>query len=1207
MSGGKGGDQVIGYKYYLGLDFSWCHSPIDRVTAFFLDNREIYRGCFDEGSISIDKPELFGEIEGGIKGTVDLEIGDESQTANTYLTNVIDGDVPAYRGVTRTVWRGSNESGSGRACYVGNNPYLKRMSAEIQRIYKRTVDGVAVDQWQKDIAGVPLIDPDTRGLEFYSGDIQEQSLFVQMDLSSASNGYTGRNGNITGGGMGIASAKQAVIDSLEDIKQAIGPSGSLDIGVGYIRFTTGAQNNSSNNPSNVDVYEAPVPNYQGKSGPYDLPKRGWIMKEAATASDIEDLIGFVNDFVVVPDTVGQFPAAPLEPFQMFLDNATEAFASLSTSKLRGSVVYSALVSDETTLSELETLIESWNSLLTTNSGGDQPIKAVYGPNYSQYNSGGINTATDTLGTSGNAYVGVGMTYPVGTQRDGDWRISSGGWYLIADEAETSSNTYYQQTGPSAPYSVGERDLVDNPAGSPDGKLLSIPGENDKTWYYGPYMDSGIYAGNFDVSEHYQRNETGPTTLEVRRGTEYQPYNPWGNDNQKFSTDYNGFEVTDGPSPGIYLEGVCGGYVEMNPAHIIRECLTDQQWGLGLPEADIDETSFAAAAQTLYDERFGVSMVWDTETPIEDFVNAVLNHIDAVLYVSRSDGLWHLVLIRDDYDPDALDEYTDADVVEWSNVSIKSPAELVNSVTVKYNNRQLNGEASLTVHNLAQRQKLEKTISTTVNYPGIWQDTLATRVAQRDLITLSTSLIAGEVVLTRKAYDLAPGDVFKLTSSRYNLSGEVMRVVEVNVGDGRQNSVRVKFTQDKYNFDYSDSTDLVSPPDPAFTDPGATEPEVVDDRLVVEGPYYLFVQNVGEVAAEEIETNEIDIGYGFVSAVAPTTSSVYARIYYDDGAGYILGNQVPYGPSATVGDDINEQADSTTLTVSNLKFSEDISANDLIQINDEIMRVVSVDSSTQLTVARGALDTVPAFHQETDPIFFISNSNGIIDNGYVASDTVDVKLLDSTNRDQLDPLVAPVDTITMDSRITRPYPVGQLQLDGTYRGVWDTSTGNTIEATWVHRDRTLQTASTPPVHVDSSVGPETNVNYTISAVAYDYEGNEISISGDLFSVDKNQNTSHTITPSDNTADSEGTIPWSAVGVQVLTTREDSTSVTYDNWQTPEVLAYTIAGVEDFADAYESSWVDINVLSGNWQEYDRENNVASDGDSVGYMENIKETFT
>ena len=60
---------------------------------------------------------------------------------------------------------------------------------------------------------------------------------------------------------------------------------------------------------------------------------------------------------------------------------------------------------------------------------------------------------------------------------------------------------------------------------------------------------------------------------------------------------------------------------MNPAHIIYECLTDRTWGRGYSSAEIDDASFRAAADTLYAENFGLSILWDQQQDIEAFIDA----------------------------------------------------------------------------------------------------------------------------------------------------------------------------------------------------------------------------------------------------------------------------------------------------------------------------------------------------------------------------------------------------------------------------------------------------------------------------------------------------------------------------------------------------------------------------------------------------------
>ena len=87
---------------------------------------------------------------------------------------------------------------------------------------------------------------------------------------------------------------------------------------------------------------------------------------------------------------------------------------------------------------------------------------------------------------------------------------------------------------------------------------------------------------------------------------------------------------------------------MNPAHIIHECLTDQLWGMGTPVAALDDAAFREAADTLFDESFGLSMIWVRQTSIENFVQEVLDHINAVLFSDPATGLLTLKLIRNDY-------------------------------------------------------------------------------------------------------------------------------------------------------------------------------------------------------------------------------------------------------------------------------------------------------------------------------------------------------------------------------------------------------------------------------------------------------------------------------------------------------------------------------------------------------------------------------
>lgn len=100
--------------------------------------------------------------------------------------------------------------------------------------------------------------------------------------------------------------------------------------------------------------------------------------------------------------------------------------------------------------------------------------------------------------------------------------------------------------------------------------------------------------------------------------------------------------------------------DLNAIHILRECLIAPEWGLGWSASDIDDDSFKEAANILYDEGFGLSMLWDQVEPMEDFVNEILNYITGILYQDLSTGRWVISLTRDNAYETAYDRLITGD-------------------------------------------------------------------------------------------------------------------------------------------------------------------------------------------------------------------------------------------------------------------------------------------------------------------------------------------------------------------------------------------------------------------------------------------------------------------------------------------------------------------------------------------------------------------
>ena len=85
------------------------------------------------------------------------------------------------------------------------------------------------------------------------------------------------------------------------------------------------------------------------------------------------------------------------------------------------------------------------------------------------------------------------------------------------------------------------------------------------------------------------------------------------------------------------------YENYNPAHALYYTLTEMA---GVDSSYINEDSFTAAAETLSDEKRGLSCYFDRQTSAGSYIDTILTHMRGLLRYG-ADGLFHLVLIRRD--------------------------------------------------------------------------------------------------------------------------------------------------------------------------------------------------------------------------------------------------------------------------------------------------------------------------------------------------------------------------------------------------------------------------------------------------------------------------------------------------------------------------------------------------------------------------------
>lgn len=538
--------------------------------------------------------------------------------------------------------------------------------------------------------------------------------------------------------------------------------------------------------------------------------------------------------------------------------------------------------------------------------------------------------------------------------------------------------------------------------------------------------------------------------------------------------------------------------DMNPAHIIRECLTDTNWGMGYNEADIDDDAFRYAAGQLYDERMGISLVWSRQEKLEDFIMEILRHIDGVLYVSRVTGKFVLKLIRNDNalsDMIALDETNVSNVTDARRPTI---GDLTASVTVNFWDRDTGETASVTQHNQALYQlQTGGGGSTTIQYPGFTNYPLANRAALRDLKALSIPFLSCKIEASREAEQLNIGDAFILNWPDLDIDSLVMRVQQMSLGDGRNNTVTIEAVEDV--FDTPDVGNGVNgSPDDIWTDPLSQLPQPAEPRIVTEAPYWQLVQESGETSVNNVLGD--DPGAGFLLAAAGRQNNeINAKMQVDSGGGYGSVDILDFSPYAYLVENVG-QSDTTIYVTGGIEL-DDVVVGSIAQIEDELVRVDAVgedSNGTYIVVGRGVLDTTPDTHildsnatlGAGDAVVFWGDDYASDEIQYTTSDELNVRLRTVRGQNVLAANDAPVDVVRMRSRAIRPYPPGNLTVDGVSYPLDDSNNvfwDAYVSVAWAHRDRLQQTDGYLYDHTEGDIGPETGTEYIVRCEAYDASG------------------------------------------------------------------------------------------------------------------------
>lgn len=589
-----------------------------------------------------------------------------------------------------------------------------------------------------------------------------------------------------------------------------------------------------------------------------------------------------------------------------------------------------------------------------------------------------------------------------------------------------------------------------------------------------------------------------------------------------NTPEDGVPVINSTNPEeilVTLETAFSSGFDYNPSHFMRDVILFPSFGTTDQAANIGD-SFTPAADLFFAENFGISLKFQSPSSKRENKKEIERHVDARVYKDRATQKWEIKPIRNDYTVGELFVIDGTNATGWSGFASRLEEKLPNQVTIKYRHPNRNDTAALTLTNPARVQLAGRVINEPVEYLGIRNHDLAARICARDLKVLSSPLRSGTVTVFDLPEDINIGWAVVLDNSRLGINSAVFRIVDLKEGDGVDNAIEIDLVEDVFGI----GTEALTAPPDQVKPPLVNYAEPVVLRFVEEAPYNELVRQLGQAEADsQLAANPL-LAFLNLGGGAPTSDSTRSRIVVDAGAGYEGDESMDFSIAKATASSLSASGaavqilaplDANLLQVAigslaeidgeHVRVDSIVSNSDVFALDDVFSATDKFATTALITVGRACLDTVPATHAAAAPIVFWSDGPESDFAQYFDGEAVNVKLLTQTSIDQLSVAAAPADAVTFDQRALRPYPPGNLRIDGSFATQLALAD---LAVTWSHRDRTLQTTSIFEDFSEGDIGPEPGVEYHLTATLVDENGADVAL---LDSAHLGTGTAYTLDP------------------------------------------------------------------------------------------------
>lgn len=506
---------------------------------------------------------------------------------------------------------------------------------------------------------------------------------------------------------------------------------------------------------------------------------------------------------------------------------------------------------------------------------------------------------------------------------------------------------------------------------------------------------------------------------------------------------------------------------MNPAHALYDSVTasDMQ---GEPVALINDASFRAAADQLYAEGLGICTYYDYDETIEDFQERILRIIGGALTFSREHGEYYLDLIRPTEDPDSLTTITSDDIVSIT-LEPTTITEQVNEVIVEwFDVENVKKRSTPPMQSRGAVHAAGRPIPETIKYPEIAIESLAMRLAARDLAAMSTPLSKVTVTTNRRGdiWKLRPGLKARIQAPEEGVTDMIIVVGDIEYGTLKDGRIKIIGVQDVYSMPETTYVTVQPSQAPPVYSPPAPPPA----QRLIEAPY---VEVVANLSAADLAVFPDDSGVIMSMAVEPSSGLNYSLYSAPAGADLEETGSGEWCPSAL----INEAAGymDTAFTLSGASGLELVEVGSWALWDDEIVRVDAIDEDAlTVTLGRGCADTVPWQHVANSRIWFCGDWSATDGAQYLDGDTINAKLLTRTSIDEMALESASLLTVDMDQRWFRPYPPAGLLINSES---YPEEPSGDLTFEWSDRDRVMQSDQLIDATV-ASIGPEAGTTYDI---------------------------------------------------------------------------------------------------------------------------------